>query len=332
MELISLAINDADAGGWLTLVIPVGFLLLVLAVGLDDAPPGAVSGAYSDGPGPWLRLTALAGAAATLLVVVAAALHLDLAHRVLAAAALPPLVAVAVASVVAHRRLRPAALTALALFLAEVAAGGVSSLTGRPGWAVTLHVVVAAAALAAALVSAAATFRERSRGPGGLARLRHAHQAADHVAPAPDRRLRDGGRRRRVPRAGPRCRDDGRPRARVRRRERVQPPARPRHRQDDVSHRPPPGGVRPRLASARARVRPRALGRVVRAARGGRERRRSGARPGRKPVLRVRLHPLAEALDAAEHRHRRRGGRRSAARRLGGRDRPDHAARRWPCS
>jgi heme o synthase len=123
-----------------------------------------VSDAYGDGPGPWLRLTALAGAAATLLVVVAAALHLDLAHRVLAAAALPPLVAVAVASVVAHRRLRPAALTALALFLAEVGAGGVSSLTGRPGWAVTLHVVVAAAALAAALVSAAATFRGRSAG------------------------------------------------------------------------------------------------------------------------------------------------------------------------
>jgi protoheme IX farnesyltransferase len=123
-----------------------------------------VSEEYGDGPGPWLRLTALAGAAATLLVVAAAALHLDLAHRVLAAAALPPLLAVAVASLVAHPRLRPAALTALGLFVAEVAAGGVSSLTGRPGWAVTAHVVVAAAALAAALVSAAATFRDRSAG------------------------------------------------------------------------------------------------------------------------------------------------------------------------
>ncbi len=123
-----------------------------------------MSGEYGDGPGPWLRLTALAGAAATLLVVAAAALHLDLAHRVLAAAALPPLVAVAIASLVAQPRLRPAALTALGLFLAEVAAGGVSSLTGRPGWAVTVHVVVAAAALAAALVSAAATFRDRSAG------------------------------------------------------------------------------------------------------------------------------------------------------------------------
>ena len=119
---------------------------------------------FADGPGPWLRLTALAGAAATALVVAVAALHLDLAHRLLAAAALPPLIAVAVASVVAHPRLRPAALTALGLFLAEIAAGGVASLTGRPSWAVALHVAVAAAALAAALVSAAATFRERSPG------------------------------------------------------------------------------------------------------------------------------------------------------------------------
>jgi heme o synthase len=118
----------------------------------------------ADPPGPWLRLTALAGAAATALVCAAAALHLDVAHRVLAAAALPPLLAVAVAALVAHRGLRPAALTALGLFLAEVAAGGLAVVTGRPGWAVGLHVVVAAAALAAALVSAAATFRERSPG------------------------------------------------------------------------------------------------------------------------------------------------------------------------
>jgi hypothetical protein len=30
MHLIALAINDSDAGGWLTLVIPLGFLLIVL--------------------------------------------------------------------------------------------------------------------------------------------------------------------------------------------------------------------------------------------------------------------------------------------------------------
>jgi len=112
--------------------------------------------------GPWLRLTALAGAAATAVVVAAAALHLDLAHRLLAAAALPPLVAVAAASVAAYPRLRRPAFAALGLFLAEVAAGGLASLTGRPSWAVGVHVGAAAAALAAALICAAAAFQERS--------------------------------------------------------------------------------------------------------------------------------------------------------------------------
>jgi heme o synthase len=123
-----------------------------------------VTADFADDPGPWLRLTAFAGAVATALVVAAAALHLDLAHRVLAAAALPPLVAVAVAAVVAHHRLRPAALAALGLFMAEIVAGGVAAVTGRPSWAVVLHVAFAAAALAAALIAAAATFQARSHG------------------------------------------------------------------------------------------------------------------------------------------------------------------------
>jgi protoheme IX farnesyltransferase len=123
-----------------------------------------VTADFADDSGPWLRLTALAGAGATGLVVAAAALHLDVAHRVLAAAALPPLVAVAVAAVVAHHRLRPAALAALGLFMAEIVAGGVAAVTGRPSWAVVLHVAFAAAALAAALIAAAATFRDRSPG------------------------------------------------------------------------------------------------------------------------------------------------------------------------
>jgi heme o synthase len=117
-----------------------------------------------DPPGPWLRLTALAGAVATALVCAVAALHLDVAHRALAAAALPPLLAVALAARVSHPRLRLPAYTALGLFLTEVAAGGLAVATGRPGWAVGLHVAVAAAALAASLVSAAAAFREPARG------------------------------------------------------------------------------------------------------------------------------------------------------------------------
>jgi protoheme IX farnesyltransferase len=98
--------------------------------------------------GPWLRLTALAGAAATLLAVISGAAGLDAAHRVLAALALPPLVAVAVAAWYAHRRLLPASLAALLLF-------GVATVVTVH----VAHVAAAAAAFAAASVSAAATFR-----------------------------------------------------------------------------------------------------------------------------------------------------------------------------
>ncbi len=117
-----------------------------------------------DPPGPWLRLAALAGALATALVCAVAALHLGLAHRVLAAAALPPLLAVALAARISHPRLRRTAYAALGLFLAEVAAGGLTAAGSPPRWAVGLHVAVAAAALAAALVSAAAAFRQPAEG------------------------------------------------------------------------------------------------------------------------------------------------------------------------
>ncbi|HVM17056.1 MAG TPA: heme o synthase [Gaiellaceae bacterium] len=108
-------------------------------------------------PGPWLRLTALAAAGAGLLVVASGGL--DLAHRALALVALPALVAVVVAACVAHRALLPPAAAALALFL-----GAVASWWSRP-----LHLALAALALAAALVSAAATFRGE-RAPRGSAR------------------------------------------------------------------------------------------------------------------------------------------------------------------
>ncbi len=99
-------------------------------------------------PGPWLRLTALAGAGATLLAVISGAAGLGAAHRVLAALALPPLVAVVVAAWIAHRRLLPASVAALGLF------GAATVLTVHAA-----HVTAAALAFAAALVSAAETFR-----------------------------------------------------------------------------------------------------------------------------------------------------------------------------
>jgi protoheme IX farnesyltransferase len=102
----------------------------------------------SAAPGPWLRLTALAGALATLLAVVSGAAGLGAAHRVLAALALPPLVAVVAAAWLAHRRLLPGSLAALGLF-------GVATVVTVH----TAHVAAAAVAFAAASVSAAATFR-----------------------------------------------------------------------------------------------------------------------------------------------------------------------------
>ncbi len=96
--------------------------------------------------GAWLRLTAFAAAVATLVAVISGAT--GVAHRELSALAVPPLVAVVVAGMLARRRLLAPSLGALALFGA--AALFVSG---------ALHVVLAAGAFAAALVTCAAAFR-----------------------------------------------------------------------------------------------------------------------------------------------------------------------------
>jgi protoheme IX farnesyltransferase len=99
-------------------------------------------------PGPWLRLTSLFAAAATLLAVISGAASLGAAHRVLAALAVPPLTALLVAAKLAHRRLLVPAFVALALF-------GAAALVTAPG----VHLALAALAFAATLVVAAATYR-----------------------------------------------------------------------------------------------------------------------------------------------------------------------------
>jgi heme o synthase len=97
--------------------------------------------------GPWLRLTAFAGAVATGLAVLSG--ELGLAHRGLVALALPPLVGVFVAAVVAYRRLLVPAGSALVFFLAATATW----------WSAGLHVALAALAFGAALVTTAQAFR-----------------------------------------------------------------------------------------------------------------------------------------------------------------------------
>ena len=109
----------------------------------------------SKAPGPWLRLTALAAALATLLAVVSGAFELGAAHQLLSALALPPLLALVVAAWLEHRRLLLPALAALILF-------GTAALVTAPG----VHVGLAALACSAALVVVALTYRGE-RAPAG---------------------------------------------------------------------------------------------------------------------------------------------------------------------
>jgi protoheme IX farnesyltransferase len=98
-------------------------------------------------PSAWLRLTALAASAATLLAVVSGAASLGAAHQLLSALALPPLAAIAVSAWLDHRP----TLVAAALF-------GVAALVTAPG----LHLATAAVAFAATLVLTALVHRGES--------------------------------------------------------------------------------------------------------------------------------------------------------------------------
>jgi protoheme IX farnesyltransferase len=100
-------------------------------------------------PGPWLRLTAVAGSGACLLAVVSGAAGGLAPHRVLAALGIPLLATLAAAALSAHPPLRLPTLAALGLYGAAAVAIGSSGL----------HLALAALALAATLVATAATFR-----------------------------------------------------------------------------------------------------------------------------------------------------------------------------
>ncbi len=104
-----------------------------------------------EAPGAWLRLTALAATAATLLAVVSGAASLGAAHELLSALALPPLAAIAVAAWIEHRRLLVPAFVSIALF-------GVAALITAPGW----HLAAAATALGSTLVLTALVHRGRT--------------------------------------------------------------------------------------------------------------------------------------------------------------------------
>jgi heme o synthase len=108
-------------------------------------------------PGPWLRLTAIAGSGACLLAVVSGAAGGLAPHRVLAALGIPLLATLAAAALSAHPPLRVPTLAALALYGLAALAFGSSGL----------HLALAALALAATLVTTAATFRGAMPPPVG---------------------------------------------------------------------------------------------------------------------------------------------------------------------
>jgi protoheme IX farnesyltransferase len=123
-------------------------------------------------PGPWLRLSALAGAAATALVVVTGE-PAGLSHKAAALVALALLAGVALSTWLGHRdrpALVAASLAGLAVFGLQVGLGGIVVLSDSAAWARGLHVAFGGIALAAAAVSAALAFRGGARFPAGSAR------------------------------------------------------------------------------------------------------------------------------------------------------------------
>jgi protoheme IX farnesyltransferase len=118
---------------------------------LGEVVPEVVSGA-------WLRLTALAGVAATGFVVVSGTLGGGRSHELWVAIALPPLVALSAAGVLARRRLLWPSAAALALVLVGAASGGALTVRGRPSWLSELHLVLAALAFAATAAAAVTAF------------------------------------------------------------------------------------------------------------------------------------------------------------------------------
>ena len=113
----------------------------------------------SSAPGPFLRAAALAGAAAAAVVVASATLSSGEAHKGVALVALPLLAGVTVAAWLTHPRLLPSSTVACLVMLGAIGSGGLAAVTGGAAWATWLHVGCAGVALAAALVSAAVTFR-----------------------------------------------------------------------------------------------------------------------------------------------------------------------------
>ena len=109
-------------------------------------------------PGPFFRLSALAGTVGTGLVVATAVLELRTAHWGLAALVLPVLVTNVLIAKYAYPRLLVRTAAALGLVLLGIALGGAVAWSGNAPWSVTLHVGAAAVAFGASWLVVAAAF------------------------------------------------------------------------------------------------------------------------------------------------------------------------------
>jgi protoheme IX farnesyltransferase len=112
------------------------------------------------GPGPWLRLTAL-GAVAAIAATVVTGDWGKLPHYGSTLVALALLAAVAVAARYGHPDrpgLGATALAALAVYLLQIATGGLVAVTGDAPWADGIHLALGACSLVGATLAAASTF------------------------------------------------------------------------------------------------------------------------------------------------------------------------------
>jgi heme o synthase len=105
-------------------------------------------------PGPWLGLCTLLAAAATGLVIAAAASGYARLHIVLSLAALAPLVALVAMARFAHPRLRRPAYTATALLIGQVGLGALIVATGDGPFVRGIHIAASGLCFAAVLVLA----------------------------------------------------------------------------------------------------------------------------------------------------------------------------------
>ena len=131
--------------------------------------------------GPWLRLTAVAAAFATGVVVLTG--EWARSHQASVLIALSLLASVAISALLAHRddrTLNVAAWAALGLFHVQMAIGGLVALTGA-GWVSTLHVLLGGASLAAAVVTAARALRSSNNLSLDRRRLDYRQTLRDYV-------------------------------------------------------------------------------------------------------------------------------------------------------